>query len=418
VIRRPTAILALLTALNLVNYLDRWVLSAVLKPLEEDLQLTTAVSGALGTVFLLSFFVTSPFFGLLADRARRGGRSALMGAGIAIWSLATLSSGLAATASGLFVSRALVGVGEASYTAIAPTLIDDVAPPEKRGSWLGIFYSAIPLGSALGFIVGGAILSITHSWRNAFFVAGGPGLLLAALCLTVDEPERKAIAERPRLLSSARELLPIRLFRKTTLGMCAQTFGIGGFGYWAPHYISERYGMEQGRASLLFGALTLFSGAVGTLLGGKVGDWVTGRSGEGEVVRANLAVSAIAMAVAAPLALFAVLAPTATGFFAAVLPCEAALFFVTGPANFALLRSVATELRGRAMAFNIFAIHALGDLWSPLLIGKLATYAPMRWAMLLCPAAFALAALVWWERYTPPRREGPQKQHDEALPAG
>ncbi len=400
-IRRPASILALLTALNLLNYLDRWVLSAVSGPLQDELGLTKTVVGWLGTVFLLGYFVTSPFFGIWADRVTRGGRKALVAAGIAVWSVATVWSGLATTALSLVAARAVVGVGEASYSAIAPTLIDDVAPPPKRGGWLSIFYAAIPLGSALGFIIGGVVLSLTHSWRSAFFVAGGPGLLLALMCLAIVEPERKAVARHAGLVASARELLPRRLFRKATLGLTAYTFAIGGFAFWAPLYIHERYGLEEGHASSLFGLLTVCGGVVGTLAGGLAGDRATRRCARpDEVVPANLRLCALSTAIAAPLALLAILAPTASGFFGAVLPCEVALFFMNGPINFAVLRSVPPELRARAMAFNIFAIHALGDLWSPLLLGRLAMSLPFAWAMLLCPATFALAAALWWESNT------------------
>jgi MFS family permease len=404
VIRRPAAILALLTALNLLNYLDRYVLPSVLAPLKEELQLDKAVSGSLGTVFLLGYFVTSPWFGLWADRVPRGGRKMLIALGIAVWSLATIASGLARNMVGLLAARALVGVGEASYATIAPTVIDDVAPADKRAGWLAIFYAAMPVGSALGYIVGGTVLTRTHSWRDAFFVAGGPGLLLAGLCLLMVEPERHAIAERPSLASSARDLLPRELFRRTTLGLAAYTFALGGFAFWAPYYIHERYGYEEGKASAVFGLLTVLGGAVGTLLGGRVADWYTRScTSDEEITRANLRLCAYSTAVAAPLTLLAVLAPSATVFFWTILPTEVALFFLNGPVNVAVLRSVPAELRARAMAFNIFVIHLLGDLWSPLVIGKAAMKVPMEQAMLLCPVAFTVAAMVWWEGNTSPK---------------
>jgi MFS family permease len=403
VIRRPAAILALLTALNLLNYLDRYVLPSVLAPLKAELHLDNVVSGSLGTVFLLGYFITSPSFGLWADRVPRGGRKVLIAVGIAVWSLATIASGLATSTLALVAARAFVGVGEASYATIAPTLIDDVAPPAKRSGWLAIFYAAMPIGSALGYIVGGAVLSRTHNWRDAFFVAGVPGLVIAGLCLLVVEPPRQhRMTERPDLLSSARELLPRKLFRKTALGLAAYTFAIGGFAYWAPDYIHERYGVEAGTASSTFGLLTVVGGAVGTLLGGRVADYYTRNcASDDETVRANLVLCAVSTAVAAPLTLAAILAPTSRLFFAWVLPSEMALFFLNGPVNVAVLRSVPPELRARAMAFNIFTIHMLGDLWSPLILGKLAMYAPMKWAMLLCPATFALAAVIWWDRGEP-----------------
>ncbi len=175
VIRRPALVLGRLTALNLLNYLDRFVLSAVLPKVQDDLHLSNFVGGSLATVFIIVYFVTSPVFGSLADRAGTGGRTRLVTLGIVVWSLATIASGLAHDTWSLLAARAVVGVGEASYATIAPTLIDDVAPPEKKGRWMAIFYSAIPIGSALGYVLGGTVEHATGSWRAAFFVAGGPG---------------------------------------------------------------------------------------------------------------------------------------------------------------------------------------------------------------------------------------------------
>jgi MFS family permease len=411
-IRNPKAILALLTILNLLNYLDRFVLSAVLKPLQDDLQLSNSTAGSMATVFLLGFFVTGPLFGHLADRSGPAGRRALIVVGVVVWSLATFSSGLARGAGSLVVARAFVGVGEASYVTIAPTLIDEIAPTEQKGSWLAIFYTAIPVGSALGYLTGGAIEHATHSWRQAFFVAGVPGLVLAMLCLLVRErravdapdapaqPHRssaRAAVSTPALFGTARRLLGIPLYRNIVLGQCAYTFAIGGFGFWAPKYIAERYGMENGRASLFFGLVTVVSGAIGTLLGGRLGDRaVGGRTEDGAIARGNLTVCALATGLGAPLAAVAIAATTGHAFFALLLPCEIALFVPGGPFNVAILRSVPAELRASAMAFSIFASHLLGDLWSPWLIGLVSMAAPMAWAMLACPVAYALAAGVWW----------------------
>ena len=176
-IRKPAAILALLTGLNLLNYLDRLVLSAVLPKVQESLGLSNFVGGSLATVFLIGYFVTSPIFGQLADR---GARKGIIAAGVAVWSIATFASGLATTALALVLGRAMVGVGEASYATLAPTIIDDMSPPDRKGRWLSVFYVAIPVGSALGYLTGGFVEK-HHGWRAAFFVAGGPGILLAAL---------------------------------------------------------------------------------------------------------------------------------------------------------------------------------------------------------------------------------------------
>ncbi len=396
-IKNPKAILALLTALNLLNYLDRYVLSAVLKPLQDELQLSNFVGGSLATVFLLGFFVTSPLFGHWSDRAGPGGRRALIVLGVVVWSVATVATGLATNTWTLLLARAVVGVGEASYVTIAPTIIDEVAPPEKKGSWLALFYTAIPVGSALGYLTGGAVEHATHDWRYAFFVAGGPGILLGMLCLLIHEPARRLVAERTNLLRTAGTLSRVPLYRALVLGQCAYTFAIGGFAYWAPKYVAAQYGMETGHASFVFGLVTVAGGAIGTLVGGRLGDRATrGQTADALIARGNMSVSAIATGLGAPLAAAALGASTGNVFFAIVLPCQIALFIPGGPFNVAILRSVPGELRASAMALSIFASHLLGDLWSPPLIGLVADHAPMAWAMLAVPITFALAALIWW----------------------
>jgi MFS transporter, Spinster family, sphingosine-1-phosphate transporter len=397
VIRKPLAILTLLTALNFLNYLDRFVLSAVVKPLQADLQLSNFVGGSLATVFLVGFFATSPLFGAWSDRSGPRGRKALVVVGVLVWSLATMATGLAQGTWSILAARAVVGVGEASFVTIAPTIIDDVAPAAKKTRWLAIFYTAIPVGSAAGYLTGGMVQNATHDWRQSFFVAGGPGIVLAILCMLIADPGGAVTRERTSVLAAARALLRIPLYRIVVLGQCAYTFAIGGFGFWAPKYIAARYGLEDGHAAFQFGLVTVVGGAVGTLAGGMLGDRRTrSRTDDEGIARGNLAVCAIATAVAAPLAAAAVAAGSATLFYAVVLPCEIGLFVPGGPFNVAILRSVPGELRASAMALSIFGSHLLGDLWSPPLIGLVADHAPMAWAMLLCPAAFALAALVWW----------------------
>jgi MFS family permease len=396
-IRGPRTILALLTALNLLNYLDRMVLSAVLHDLRDDLHLSKLLAGWAATVFLIGYFATSPIFGSMADRSGQGGRKVLITVGIVVWSLATVATGLVHTPLQLFLARAFVGVGEASYATIAPTLIDEFAPPARKGRWLAVFYTAMPVGSALGYIVGGGVLAATHDWRTAFFVAGGPGILLALLCLLIGEPPREAVRERPKILDTAGKLFAIPAYRQVVLGYTAYTFALGGFAYWAPFYLTAQYGLPEGRASMVFGGVVVVSGIVGTLLGGWIGDRrLKGETDDATATRVSLWVCALSAGLGAPLALAAILAPSATGFFLLCLPCQVALFLSTGPVNVAILRCVPGSLRASAMALSIFAIHLGGDLWSPPLIGVVADHAPMAWAMLAAPAVFALGAFLWW----------------------
>jgi MFS family permease len=417
-IRSPKAILALLTALNLLNYIDRFVVPAVISKVQDDLHLSGFVAGLLPNVFLIGYSATSPVFGLWGDRAGLGGRKRLIALGIAVWSAATVGSGLAAGAGSLFVARAFVGVGEASYATLAPTLIDDMVPPARQARWMAIFYSATPIGSALGYLVGGSVMHAL-GWRAAFYVAGVPGLAAAVLCLFIAEPARPAppsARARTDLLGSARALSREPLYRTTVLGYCAYAFALGGFAYWAPAYLHVHYDLEVGHASVVFGLLTVVGGLVGTLLGGQIADRAvraelrrvdsggSDRERDDAVARGNLFACAVSAAIGAPLAAIAIAAPTATGFFVAVLPCEIALFLASGPINVALLRSAPPHIRASAMALSIFAIHALGDFWSPPLIGLVADHAPMQVAMVAAPVVFAVAAIVWFRARRPSAR--------------
>ncbi len=400
-IRRPLTLLILLTGLNLLNYLDRMVLSAVLPKIEGALKISHFIGGSLATVFLVGYFLTSPIFGTLADR---GKRTYLIAGGVAVWSLATFASGLATGATSLIIARVFVGVGEASYATIAPTMIDDIAPAEKKGKWLAIFFAASPIGSALGYFTGG--IADKHDqvegWRHAFWVAGVPGILLAGLCLLIVDPPRQLHDRKgENLLAAAKELVPLRIFRRGVIGYCAYTFAIGGFAYWAPTFLFETYGLSLAKANLYFGALTVVAGAIGTLVGGAWGDRASKvdrgeEDPERNAALGYLRVCAITAAIGAPIALACFFSPTYQVFFALVFPCEIALFMSTSPINAAILRSVPAARRASAVAITIFAIHLFGDLWSPPLIGKLADMMPMRVAMMLLPIFFALGALGWW----------------------
>jgi len=413
-IKNRTAIIVLLTSLNLLNYIDRMIVAAVLRkikaPVEAGgLDLSNFQAGLLATAFLLGYFLTSPFFGARADR---GARKGLIALGVAIWSIATVASGFANSFSTLIAARILVGVGEASYATLAPTIIDDLTPPETKGRALAIFYLAIPVGSALGFVIGGFI-EARWGWRSAFFICGGPGLLLALTCLLIVEPHRKLREAKGKVLDGLKTLARIPLFRRAVLGYIAYSAALGAFAHWAPLFIAERYQgtLTDETANYYFGLVTVLSGIIGTIVGGQWAD----RAQRGMLppvtvdtpydarenklgVNVLLRVSAIGMVLAAPLAAAAFLMPTATGFFACAFVCEIGLFLSTSPVNAIGLRAVPPELRASAMAAMIFAIHLFGDLWSPSLLGLLKDNLEPALAMMALPLTFAVSAYLWWPR--------------------
>lgn len=419
-IRNRTAIVALLTGLNFLNYLDRFIVAAVLPRITAELGLSNLEGGLLATVFLLGYFATSPFFGLLGDRMPR---KWLIAVGVGLWSLATIGSGLATSLPLLIAARALVGIGEASYATLAPTIIDDLAPPDKKGKLLAIFYLAMPLGSAAGYLLGGYIQN-AWGWREAFYVGGVPGVALAFLVLAIDEPVRKLAAVRDHLRGTITKLTAIPLYRRAVLGYCAHTAAVGAFSYWAPTFLSERFAEELTKdptapdraaqvlssANFWFGAVTVVAGALGTIIGGRMADRAirglplvpVGASHEHAANRlaanAQLRVCAIGVAIAFPLSAAAFLAPSAVLFFAFVGIAEVGLFMSTAPINAIMLRTAPAHLRASAMAVGIFAIHLFGDLWSPSIIGALLDYLPATIAMMALPLGFAVATAVWWPR--------------------
>lgn len=420
-IRSRTAIIALLTGLNFLNYLDRYIVAAVLPRIMIDLELSNAEGGLLATVFLLGYFATSPIFGLLGDRLPR---KKLIALGVLTWSAATVASGLSTSLWTLLVARAAVGIGEASYATLAPTIIDDISPPDRKGRMLAIFFLAVPVGSALGYLLGGYVQQ-RWGWREAFFIGGGPGIALAVLCLWIAEPPRARLARgQARLAETIVTLARIPLYRRAVLGFCAHTAAIGAFSFWAPKFLSERFlgdlvadpGIADAArralasANFWFGLVTVAAGAVGTIIGGRMADRAVrplppvpeGASHEHPLnllaANAQLRVCAIGVALAFPLTAAALVAPSAWLFFALAGLAEVGLFLSTAPINAILLRTAPVFMRASAMAVAIFAIHLFGDLWSPTLIGVLLDHLPVTLAMMALPAGFAAATALWWPR--------------------
>jgi MFS family permease len=407
-IRDRRAILALLTGLNFLNYIDRAVGAAVVKPMRETLELSNFEAGLLNSAFLIGYFATSPLFGARADRGPRKGLIAL---GVVIWSLATVGSGLATGFWSLLVARIVVGVGEASYAVLAPTIIDDLTPPDRKGKALAVFYLAIPLGYAMGYILGG-IVTKHWGWRAAFFVSGGPGLVLALSCLLIVEPPRKLADAKARVVDGLREIAQIPLFRRAVLGYCAYTAAVGAFSYWGPNFLLVQFKgeLDDQSANLYFGAVLIVAGAIGTFIGGQWADHATrampapapaapyDAPEHKAIVNALLRVCAIGMAVAAPLGVLCFLMPAPVLFFAFAFVVEVGLFMSTSPVNAAFLRAVPAERRASAMAASIFAIHLFGDLWSSAALGLLQDVLIPVVAMMALPLTFAGSGYLWWPR--------------------
>lgn len=372
----PAVALGVLTGINALNYLDRFLVAPLLPLIIAGLALDDRQAGSLQSAFILVYALVSPVAGWLGDRASRLRTAAL---GVALWSVATAGSGLAATFAWLLVFRALVGIGEATYTVVTPSLLSDHYPSARRGFALSVFYAAMPFGIALGYVLGGQI-GARYGWRPAFFVAGIPGLLCALLLLALREPPRgrcdvgrDATAKLP-LLDFLRVL---RQRPSYFLNMGAQTiytFTMGGLGAWMPTYFVRERGMSVARAGTLFGVLLLVTGFSGTLLGGFLGDRLARKHRA-----AHFVFSGLTMLVAVPFAAAAVLAPHPMIYWPAMGVTLFCLFLNSGPLNAALVNVLPTTARARGVGIHVTVIHLLGDAWSPFLIGLASHVIGLRW---------------------------------------
>jgi MFS family permease len=400
-----TLAVVVLTAMNLLNYIDRWVPSAVKDLFKKDLDLTDAQTSLPLSAFILVYMVASPIFGTLAEK---GPRKILVAVGVAIWSLATASAALAQGFGTLLLARSLVGIGEAAYATIAPAILSDFFPPEKRNRIFTIFYVATPVGSAIGFALGG-FLGAQVGWRASFLICGLPGLLVALSALFIRDPPRGQFDEKkeapPPWSAALKILAKNKQYVVTVAGYTAVTFATGGIADWFPTFLSRERGMPIDEAGSLVGVVTVVGGLGGTILGGLVADRVRRLTKHG-----YLAVSGLAMIPATLLAVVAIyVVKVPMAILGCILAAQIFLWAYNAPVNALLVNSVDAGLRARAFGLSILCIHLLGDVASPPLIGALNDAIhdlPMSLAMV--PATIALGSVIWivgW-RVLPDERTG------------
>jgi MFS transporter, Spinster family, sphingosine-1-phosphate transporter len=382
-------VLGLLLAVNMLNYIDRQVLYAVFPLIKTDLRLSDTALGFLGSAFMLSYLLIAPLFGWLGDH---WSRTRLASGGLVVWSLATALAGFAPGYRTLLAARATVGVGEASFGTVSPGLIADFFPKERRGQILAWFYVAIPVGSALGYLLGG-VLGQKYGWHTAFLLVGVPGLLLAIPIALLRTPPRGGDDAAPRALKGKAAAGYTALFRNrsfvyNTLAMAAMTFAIGGLAQWIPSFLNRTHALDVATANTLFGATTVLAGILGTLAGGWLGDRWQKRSGKG-----YLLISGLGFLIGTPFAAWALLAPGLSACMAAIFIAEFFLFLNTGPLNTVIINVTDPAVRAMAFAVNIFFIHALGDAVSPSILGWLSDQWGLRSALLITPGAMVLAGL-------------------------
>ncbi len=383
--------LLLLLGINLFNYIDRYILAAV----EPEIRRTFFAphdanamfwTGLLSPAFIITYMVAAPALGWLADRFSRW---IIIGGAVLVWSLASGASGLAVSIAALLWTRVFVGIGEGGYGPAGPPLISDLFPLSIRGRMMSIFFAAIPVGSALGYVLGG-LVNIHLGWRWAFYLVTPPGLILAMLCFLQKDPrtDDPLGQRRPKAtLADYIHLIRTRSYVFNVFAQTAMTFALGGLAFWTPAYLEFRHLPSSSTA--IFGGITVVAGLTSTLMGGFLADRLMAR-----FPGSYFLVSGVGMLLGFPL----VIAMLYTPFPYAWILMFGALFFIffnTGPSNTALANVSRPLVRATAFALNILVIHLLGDAFAPPLLGLVAGHTNMNVAFLIMSASMLIAGVLW-----------------------
>ncbi len=403
----PWFALVVLTAINLLNYIDRYILSALLPAIKEDLHFTDTQLGLLGSAFVFAYTISAPFFGTLGDRWNR---PRLMSVGVSLWSFATAACGFMKSFPALFLTRAVVGFGESAYSVIAPSSIADYFSKENRGKVFAVYSGALTVGSALGYVLGG-MLEARVGWQKSFFVVGVPGIIIACLLFFMPDPERGASDEAETTAPDPVKKVYLGLFKNggflfTVLGYAAYTFVVGGMAFWMPSYLVRYFNVSLEEANVQFGAMTVAGGIVGTLLGGVLADRLERKTGNG-----FLKVAVLSMLLAAPLFRFALTMSEYHAFMVSLFVLEVALFLCISPLDAAVVSYVRPTWRATAMSLNVFLIHALGDGISYFTIGMMSDQTNLRsaigflpWVLLLAAAFWSVVFIAYWQPMAWPKK--------------
>jgi MFS family permease len=386
--------LVLLLGINLFNYIDRQILAAVepeirgtfFSPSDSNAMTKT---GLLGTAFLITYMLSAPVLGFLADRISRW---VIVGSAVLLWSLASGGSGLAATFGMLFVTRVCVGIGEGAYGPAAPTILSDLYPIETRGRVMAIFCAAIPVGSALGYVIGAAVIGAHLDWRWAFYMVAPPGLLLGLLCFWQRDPRvagHHILQKSPRRgLSDYLKLFRTRSYLVNCVAQTLMTFAAGGLGYWVSAYLAYR-GQSPTAGRTIFGLITVIAGLSSTLIGGIVADKLRPR-----FPGSYFLVSGVGMLAACPFFIVSLYIPFPAAWVALFLAIFL-IFLNTGPSNTALANVSLPAVRATAFAVNIFIIHLLGDVQAFWLLGYIGGHSNIRVAFLFVSGIIFAGGLAW-----------------------
>ncbi len=391
-----TTALVLLTAMNFVNYLDRYILPAVQEQIKHEFTLTDNQIGSLTLWFMVAYVCVSPITGWLGDRFPRKPMIVVAALGIAAMNFLT------AHVHGyeeLNFRHAALGIGEACFGIFAPALLADFYAESKRNKVMTIFNIALPVGAAAGYEAGSWVAA-HHGWRMSFISSAVPGVIVALLILFfMREPQRTGATEKAKTdKASVLSLAKNGAYLCSILGYAAVTFSLGGISWWMPSFLHREAGYSIEAAGALMGPIIVVAGLGGTALGGWLAQWWSKKT-----PKALYLVPALSAALTIPPAVLCFFGPKE--WIVPSLSIAVFLIFLgTGPVNAATLNAVPANLRATAMAGQLFAIHVLGDMPSSKVIGMISDASNLRLGMAATLVAFAVGAVIFFvgARYAPP----------------
>jgi MFS family permease len=387
-------ILLVLTLANVMNMYDRTVPAIVVEPLKAEFGLSDVQVGLLSSAFTVVYAIAGIFLGRLADKRSR---RLVMAGGLVVWSVFTALSGGAWSFASLLIFRLGVGIGEASYAPAANSMIFDSYPTQRRARAVSIFQLGIPVGLLLAFVTVGAIVQNTGSWRLPFFIAAVPGIIIAIVMIFLPEPRRGgadvgavsavgAVGGQPdRPLRRIARVATLRWLILAGIGTQVATYAVATF---LVPLLQRYFELSIGIASLGAGLILGVAGIIGLLLGGQIADRASKRS-----LRARLVVGAIAVGIAVPLVLCALLVPpSAPWAFIALFALGTMFANVLGTASLpAIADVVEPRIRATAVAIYFAAFYLLGGAFGPIITGLLSdSFAASAGASSIPPEAFGL----------------------------
>jgi len=352
-------VLILIFTISIFNYIDRYILASVFPLIKIDLVISDTKLGFLASAFMIIYTLISPFMGFIGDKIKR---PFIIGVSVILWSFATAFSGLSKNFTQLALSRGLVGIGEAGYGVVSPSYLAEWFNINVRARVLSIYALAIPVGSAIGYLLGG-YLGQKYGWREAFYIVAFPGIILGFLSLFLKEtPEREK--EEKFNFSEYKTLFKNKVYLLIAFSQAIATFSVGGLSAWMPTYYVRNWNISVAESGFKFGIVTVLAGILGSMSGGFLGDYFKKYTSRGYFI-----VGYMSFFLSIPFAIFSLFTDNINTSLIFIFLSEFFIFMHSGPYHAAIVEITNVRIRSMAFAMDIFILHAFGDAISPLLIG-------------------------------------------------